>query len=220
MNIFDWKSGKSWPNFLGSHELIDEDINDELFWKFFNSYTHIQAYHASRPIDPELILEEGLRIADYRELEKDFQKNMRDYCNIEVSLEQINEAIQRTSQRDNRKLFFTVDDSCFFEQTSAAYHLYGSEYIHALANKIFNKECGRGKNHLPKIGTPTVFIALLDIDLIPEETLRELVININNYTYHNEKGNFTQFAIELVQSVPGQSIVSYYNPELRINYNF
>lgn len=212
MDIFDWKLASCWPNFLGSSEIRDGEVDDELVWKFYNSYTHIRAYHSARPKDPESYRREGIRLADYRALEIAFSSGMSDMFGIEISQEHLKYAKAQIGELHNKSLFLVLDDRELLEH-AGHYAIYGSEYIHALANHIHHKFGVGGAHYLKKIGLPTVFEVLLDIDLVTESDLRQITCNVNNYLFNSAAGECIDFTIQLYRPVSGTAIVGYYQPK-------
>lgn len=218
MDIFDWKQPSSWPKFLGSFEITEGEVDDELIWEFYNSYTHIRAYHSARPHSPKSYLEEGIRLADYRALEHEFRTNMKGIFGIEISTEHLEYAKEKIGEFHNKSLFLVLDDRDLLEH-AGHYAIYGSEYVHALANHIHHQFGVGGAHYLKKIGTPTVFEVLLDIELVTESDLRQITCKVNNYLYYREVGEPIDFTIELYRSVAGASIAGYYHPKRIKNPN-
>lgn len=218
MNIFDWKQKSSWPKFLGSIEIIDGNVDEDLVWEFYNSFTHIRAYHATRSENPESYYTEGIRPANYRALEEHFCQLMKNNFGVEISQEHLDYAKEILGEFHNKSLFLALDDRELLE-TAGHYAIYGSEYIHALANYIYHKFGVGGSHLLKKVGTPTVFEVLVDIDLVTASDLREIICCINNYAYHREAGQNVDFTIELHSPILGNAVVSSYSPKQIKNPN-
>ncbi|WP_075185005.1 hypothetical protein [Teredinibacter haidensis] len=212
MDIFSWKDPLTWPKFLGKNEALDLNIDEDLMWQFYNNYDYIRVYHAARPTDLNLYYKNGLKVSNYRELEKEFSRNMKTNFDIDITKEHLDLARKEIGEFHNGRLFVVLDDTDLLNH-AGHYAIYGSEYICAIANRIFHKFKVGGSRYLKEIGTPTVFELLLGINHISEYDLKQLVCQVNNYIHYDEIALNIDFTIELQRSLDGSSIVQHYHPK-------
>ncbi|PCJ17946.1 MAG: hypothetical protein COA96_17375 [SAR86 cluster bacterium] len=211
MQVFSWKDKDSWPNFLGNNLIENADIDENLVSIFYEVYTHIKAYHASRPLEPNHLLEAGIQTANYDELIQQYRLNMEKFCGIKLSDEQIKYAQQEIGDFHNGSLFVVVDDDELL-QHAGHYAIYGSEYLLGITNRISHKYEIVGAENLRKFGVPTIFEIELPIEKFTDFDVSCLVREINNYIYSDEIEESIDFTFELCQPIQGSYIVNYYHP--------
>lgn len=211
MKIFDWKNKSTWPSFLGEEYIEDCLTDQELVIQFYNSYTHIRTYHSCRPIDIDAYFKNGITLGDYDNLLNKFTKDMRKYCNIQISDAHIESAKKEFGRFHDRRIFVVLDDRQLLEW-AGHYAIYGSEYLIAVANHVQHKYGIGGKDYLKVFGTPSVYEVLLNIEEIVEPDLRAVVAEINNAIYEDRLTDLVDFTFELYKPIEPEAVINVCHP--------
>lgn len=176
-------------------------------------YSHIRAYHACKPIKAGDYFSKGILIAKHEEL-KGRAKQI--FCSdglLAVSESEVQNAAEKLSLIDNKKLYLAIDDR-FLLENCGHYLIYGSEYILAIANNLPTKQRKLCIERILKIGKPTIFEISLPLKFLNKSLLSELACRLCRSVYNHEKGHHIDFALTLNESISPELIVGSYHPSI------
>jgi len=241
MQILDWKNFKSWKMQIENSisrassieditdifensehptseidECIIENIHD-VFWEQFHS---IKSYHASKPVNPKEIHDNGLlplELDKHIKLFKDIFKyetyKITDE-DIEYSLKEIDTKIR------NGFLFVVLDDRIFEDSHSCGHYLvHGSEFILLLTLELpAHVNSIEMTDVLLKRGQPTIFELLVPIQLIDHDSRRELIKKLLTEWYDiiNHSDDSTEVidhAFCLREPIKPEYVINHYHPK-------
>lgn len=211
MRTFTWKDRSTWPIYLGEEPVYDRDIDDKFVELFLGEYSHVTVYHASRPLNPETIMIEGLSVASYESIIESYVKNVAQYCNIELQEDHLAYAKEKIGYFHNGSLFVVLNDEDLLAY-AGHYAIYGSEYLVGITNRISQEYGTIELDCLKRFGKPTVYEILLPLNFLTYEDVSCLVREINNYKCTAEVGEDIDFTFELYRHIPSEHVVSYYHP--------
>lgn len=182
--------------------ILDEHIDDEYETDFeIDGYTHLRAFHACRPLKIEDYLKNGIRAISYKSALQDVKDRV--VCDKVSETEAIAKFQEEWSNlADIHKRVWLQMNKKVLLNEACHYLIYGSEFINALAMKLF---C---RNRLKKIGIPTIFYCDIPLDDIVPMTLNDIQNCVNENIYD------ISFAVE---NVKPNSIVNFEHPTKRMN---
>lgn len=212
MQTFGWKNKDVWPNFLGKENLADKDVDEGLIDQFYDEYSHVTVYHASRPKSPETLMSDGLKIANYEEILEEYRRNIFKYCGVKLENKHLEYAKEEIGSFHDRSLFVVLDDEDLLSH-AGHYAIYGSEYLVGITNRISHKFGLIELDCLKRFGTPTVYELCLPTYFFSDEDMNCLVREVNNHIHFAEIGANIDFTFQLYEEVPGAHMVSYYHPQ-------
>lgn len=177
---------------------------EEIIGFMYSNFESVLGYHASKQINPDVILVEGLKIIDYSTF-------------VNLSIERFGKLAA------NEKILKSV--ACFRERieemvinfsgneefTGHHFLIYGSETLLSIANIIDNGNC---RQLLRDSGIPVIYRCLVPIEEIVDEDLVCLFkILLFNY-YVSLSGNPTNFELYCDFSIKGKEL----NKKYILNY--
>lgn len=218
---FDW---------AGPFEKYIHDENDNCFYDiefkdyFVNTYTHILTYHGCRPTDIQNYYNNGFLILNTSTQNENFSKIFYNEKFKEISLEDIEYAINAVKKegRENQ-LFWGIDDRILVER-AGHYLIYGSEYIMCLAANLSERLKRDYRHHLRNYGIPTIFKVKLPISIIDENDLIHLFPYLYRlWVYNKLKNKITSYGLNysffLKKNIPPECIITHYHPDKIRDYH-
>lgn len=178
--IFSWPDTESWKPLLRSfsdRRLSRKRVVETLIAE----YDGIEVFHACRPEKLLVYYQRGLMLSDSDGVDNLALKVFFGDEPSALDVQSLNSAISQIGVRDQGKLYVSIDLRSLVNR-SGHYLIYGSERLLCLAAALCG-DTAHYREKLKKIGTPTIFRAVLhwgslddsDIDELARHVVAELI---------------------------------------------
>lgn len=201
--LFVWENIIDWTKIISTNRDI---------WDY---YTHIRMYHACKPIDITSYYASGIKVLNLESLKKTAINYFISDKTSTLSLKDIDEAFNYVgSDLREGRIYLTLDKRDIIEKCGH-YLIYGSEFLYCagayLENK-YNKNCSQ---ILKNIGTPTIFLCDVPIDIIDDASLEELNECVKKRSFLNNndiEAPSKDFAIPFYKDIDSSYIAGHFHP--------
>ncbi|WJS83930.1 hypothetical protein [Paracoccus sp. TOH] len=203
----------------------ESNIKEEAARRLRIHYRAFRAAHATRTNDLGQFYARGLRYLRPQEIEDRARALLLNGQALGASEESIDAAIEELDARDERKgrtgqlYFCAVEEELYTDCGGSGHYLtYGSEYLYCLAIRAAWETSAR--RILKGLGSPTLFVCDIPMNLMGDQTIREfagmmleylfceLVEDLESHSLSPGAGSALMIPVDL----PASCIVGHYHP--------
>lgn len=232
-NVWQYSNPNTWVDFL--RDIMQKDCPEDLSYYlgtlvdysddyckkvkrlFCQKYQYISAFHATKISSIDSFYTQGLIPLDIEQQNQRFIDIFQNYTGLnQPTLEQLNSSIDRCKEhlpyRENR-IYLQIREQELLEK-SAGYLLYGSEYLHILANEIKPSSCSYQK-YLKNYGLATIFNIHVPIEQITnfDSFLFNLIAMVEDDQTDEDYPN--DLSIHTTYHIKPKQIFGHYHPDTR-----
>ena len=150
----------------------ETDMKSNLAERLHEKFDAMRAYHGARPTNVQSYYEHGIRIMDPADIEQRARDVFLTGAFPELSADEIEGAIAAVPRDHRKREAYFEASKRELEDFCGHYMLYGSEFVTGVAAGL---GCSSPdyRQVLKTIGTPTVFVCDVPLDLIPFPYLKD-----------------------------------------------
>lgn len=198
------------------------DVKATLAERLFENFQALRAFHGCCPRDISSYYRDGILPLDYERAERFARSHFLSDAFPEISEDELLKAMEECkSQYRGGHVYFEANEK-FLKDHCGHYLLYGSEYLVAVAATLTRQDRRRDYRHsLKGLGTPTVFVCDVPLELISSDIRLELAGSMLevlfehflNKTYrHPQIGN--SFGFSTRKALEPEFIMDHYHPQV------
>ena len=216
--LFSWRDPETWQPLLRATAGRRPSVSRVLSLLQVE-YAGVRAFHGCRPQDVDAYYRDGIRRADFDDLDTQARKIFLTDEFPEITAAHLDTTIASISSLDRHVVHVILDDRVLLKY-SGHYLVYGSERICAIAAALSPSGYPDYRQVLKRYGRPTVFEVSVPWDAPTEHELQRLAEEVRDHlSVIRRSGSVPEldFTVTLHETIPPRQVLSHYHPPVVVD---